>query len=87
MIIIIIVYLVWARRGHRVEFLNCNLAKKLVHWFSGIVQRRSLEDYSASTTDASQREHPQEEPIQNHGHELPIFYYLEIRMHTLIFIK
>lgn len=55
-----------------------NVAQLLIHWNPGVVQRRCLENDPASSTDTSQRENPQEETIQDHRNELPVFHHLKV---------
>jgi hypothetical protein len=49
-----------------------DLGERLVDGGARVVQRRRLEDDAERADDARHREHPQEEPVQHHGHEFPV---------------
>jgi len=49
-----------------------DLGERLVDGGARVVQRRRLEDDAERADDARHREHPQEESVQHHGHELPV---------------
>jgi len=41
-----------------------------------VVERRRLDDDAEGADEAGGREHPQEHPVKNHRHELPVLLHL-----------
>lgn len=59
------------------DFAQRYLAELLIHRNSGVVERWRLEDYAAGASDAGQGEYPEEEAVQDHGNEFPVFHNLK----------
>lgn len=51
----------------------------LIHRYPGVIKWRRLEDDPEGSHEASDGEEPEEEAIQDHGHELPVFHHLRTR--------
>lgn len=63
--------------GHLKDFAEGDLAELLVHRDSGVVQRWCLEDDATGASDAGQGEDPEEEAVQDHRDEFPVFHDLD----------
>lgn len=60
-----------------------DLREGLVDGGARIVQRRRLENDARRADDARHREHPQEEPVQHHGHKFPVLDHVVVLVGVL----
>lgn len=54
-----------------------DLAEQHIDWLLGIVQIGCPQYDHGRTANAANGENPKEESVQNHGHELPVFFNLQ----------
>lgn len=76
-----------ARRLLEVVLAEGNFGERLVDGGARVVQRRRLEDDAKRADDARHREHPQEEPVQHHGHELPVLDHVVVLVGVLYVLR
>lgn len=62
--------------GRREKLFSSNKRQVPVDWLRVVVQRRSFAQDQNCTHNGRDREYPQEQSVQHHGHETPVLIFL-----------